>query len=417
METNLIGELNMDKEMGIKPNFSDLSRRYGVDRHTVAKYWNGGGGTPADGRSGRGSGFDRYREEIEAKAQIPGVTAKGIHELLLDRHAGEEPPVPGYGAFTAWLRRRGIMPGEGPREAHPRFETPAGRQLQFDWKEDLLMHDRDGAEYRFNVYSSTLGYSRRHFFLRSMTRTRDDLLACMAANIAFLGGVPAEWVTDNMSAIVSVRGDGTRARDGRVLAFAKEAGFSIALCRPRSPETKGKDESANRFLTRLLAYERDFDGWEGLDRAIARIQARCNEEPNATTGAPPELLFLREKDLLGPAPAPGALEALVGDVSWQEVPSTMLVGRAGRERSVPRRCVGRRVRLLLLPGGELRVYDGGELVATHDTAASSLPINYSRQHYAEALAGKGWGGMDADIEEAARRNLELLGGLGGGEAS
>lgn len=39
METNLIGEMNMMKETGIKPNFSDLARRYGVDRHTVAKYW------------------------------------------------------------------------------------------------------------------------------------------------------------------------------------------------------------------------------------------------------------------------------------------------------------------------------------------------------------------------------------------
>lgn len=417
MEKNLIGELNMDKEMGIKPNFSDLSRRYGVDRHTVAKYWNDGGGTPADGRSGRGSGFDRYQEEIEAKAQIPGVTAKGIHELLLDRHSDDDPPVPGYGAFTFWLRKRGIMPGDGPKEAHPRFETPAGQQLQFDWKEDLLLHDRAGTEYRFNVYSSTLCWSRRHFFRRSMTRTRDDLLLCMAANIDFLGGVPLEWVTDNMSAIVSVKGGGTRAKDRRVLAFAKEAGFSLALCRPRSPETKGKDESANRFLTRLLAYDGDFDGWEGLDQAIARIQTRCNEEPNGTTGMPPDLLFLKEKELLRPAPAQGLLEALVGQASVQAVPSTMLVRCAGREWSVPRRCIGRKVRLLLMPGGELRIYDGQELVATHDTSVAGAPITYRKEHYIEALEGKGWGGMDSDIEAAAQRGLELLGSLGGGDES
>lgn len=153
METNLIGELNMMKGTGIRPNFSEVARRYGVDRHTVAKYWNGGGAQPADGRAARESGFDRHREAIEGRAQLPGVTAKGIHEWLLDRLPPEEAAeLPGYGALTHWLRTRGIAPGAPAEpEAHPRFETPPGLQLQFDWKEGIVMHGRSGAEYRFNV--------------------------------------------------------------------------------------------------------------------------------------------------------------------------------------------------------------------------------------------------------------------------
>lgn len=417
MERNLMAELNMDRQDGIKPNFSDVARRYGVDRHTVSKYWNGGGRTPEDGRHGRTSGFDRYRDEIEEKAALPGVTAKGIHELLLERHAGDEPPVPGYSAFTNYLRTRGIAPGTPAAKAHPRFETEPGQQLQFDWKEDVAMHDRSGAEYRFDVYTSTLGFSRMHYFVRSPTRTRDDLLACMADNIRWLGGVPRQWLTDNMSAVATFGGDGRRSRDRRVQAFAREAGFELVLCRPRTPQTKGKDESANRFPARLRAYEGDFEGWDGLDAAIARVCRRSNEEPNRTTGLPPELLFRREKEVLGPLPRDAVLSALVGEVSWQVVPPTMLVRAAGREFSVPRRCVGHRVRLLLVPGGQLRVYDGGDLVATHDTTAQGGPVVYREGDYLEAMADKRWGGTDADIEEQARRNLELLGRLGGGEES
>lgn len=413
MDGNMIGEPDMDKEAGIKPNFSDIARRYGVDRHTVAKYWAADGSAPEDGRAGRRSGFDDVRGLIEEKAALPGVTARGIYELLLDRRGEGEPRLPSYSAFTHYLRTRGIVPGRAPAEPHPRFETPPGAQLQFDWKEDVTMHDADGAEYSFNVYTSTLGYSRYHFFERAMSRTRDTLLRCMADNIAFLGGVPAQWLTDNMSAIAAFGSDGTRARDRRVLAFARDAGFDLVLCRPRSPETKGKDESANRFLGRLAAYEGDFSGWDGLDRAIARIQARSNEEPNRTTGLPPELLFRREKDLLGPAPPRCALDSLADESSWQVVPSTMLVRARGREFSVPRSCIGHRVRLLVLPGGELLVYDGGRLVAEHDTTAGSQPIVYDEAHCVEALAGKRWATMDGDIAEAARSNLELLGGLGG----
>jgi hypothetical protein len=76
METNLIGEMDMLREMGVRPNFSEMARRYGMDRHTVAKCWKEGAGME-DGRSARRSGFDRYRDEIEDRAQIPGVTMKG----------------------------------------------------------------------------------------------------------------------------------------------------------------------------------------------------------------------------------------------------------------------------------------------------------------------------------------------------
>ncbi|MCH3955769.1 MAG: hypothetical protein LKE45_00010 [Olsenella sp.] len=207
------------------------------------------------------------------------------------------------------------------------------------------MHDRSGRGHRLDVHASTLGWSRMHCFVRSPTRARDDLLACMADDTRWLGGVPRQWLTDDMSAVATLGGDGRRSRDGRVAAFAREAGFGLALCRPRTPQTKGKDESANRFLSRLGAYEGDFEGWEGLDRAMARVRARSNEEPNRTTGLPPELLSRGEREALGPMPRESVLSALVGDVSWQVVPATMLVRCAGREFSVPRRRMGRRVRL------------------------------------------------------------------------
>lgn len=47
-------------------------------------------------------------------------------------HLHNDPPLPGYGAFTASCRRQGVAFGSPSPEAHPRFETPPGRQLQFD---------------------------------------------------------------------------------------------------------------------------------------------------------------------------------------------------------------------------------------------------------------------------------------------
>lgn len=61
---------------------------------------------------------------------------------------------------------------------------------------------------------------------------------------------------------------------------------------PRSPQTKGKDGLANRFLNRLLTYDGEFTGRGGLAEAVARVEAQANSEPNRTTGLPPDVLFM-----------------------------------------------------------------------------------------------------------------------------
>ena len=48
-EKNLIGELDMYREAGIKPNFSDIAKRYGKDRHTVRRTGGPRAGGPTTG--------------------------------------------------------------------------------------------------------------------------------------------------------------------------------------------------------------------------------------------------------------------------------------------------------------------------------------------------------------------------------
>lgn len=397
----------MYRQSGTKPNFSDIARRHGIDRKTVAKYWRSGGDIE-DARHDKRSAFADYDRLIREKATLPGVTKRGIYEFILDRYGD----IPGYGAFTKYCRSNGIeIPGSGPAEAHPRFETPPGRQMQFDWKEDITMVDRNGEVFEFNVFSSTLGYSRLHKFTYAPTRTADDLLSCLLGALVSMGGVPQECLTDNMSSLVSMA-TGRRVKSQRAWRFAKEAGFELKLCKAGTPQTKGEDESANRFLGRLRAYDRDFEGLDGLLAAIANIEARSNSEPNETTGLPPLALFAREKEFLQPIGNLALLESMVGDVTEQVVPSTMLVRAAGGQWSVPRRCIGKKARVITMPGGQIRITVAGELVAVHDASQGAGGINYTEEHYLEALDGKSWA-ADEDIRSQARANLELLDRMGG----
>ena len=67
----------------------------------------------------------------------------------------------------------------------------------------------------------------------------------------------------------------------------------------------------------------------------------------------------------------------------------MLVRCRGREFSVPRRCIGRRVKVLAMPSGQVRVEMAGETVAVHDLSAPGGPVVYDPAHYAEALGREG----------------------------
>ena len=123
------------------------------------------------------------------------------------------------------------------------------------------------------------------------------------------------------------------------------------------------------------------------------------------------MLFMKEKEHLRPIGNLRVLQGMIGSVSVQKVPATMLVRAAGRQWSVPRSCIGKKVNVVAMPSGQVRVTLDGEEVAVHDTAAPG-PIVYAEEHYVEALSGKSWFG-DSDIREAARANLELLDRLGG----
>ena len=105
----------MYKESGIKPNFSDTARRYGIDRHTVSAYWSAEGCDPPDGRSDRRSAFEGYDDVIREKAALPGVTKKAVHEYLLHRNPGAGL----RGLHQVRQVARHSLRGRGPRGGGP----------------------------------------------------------------------------------------------------------------------------------------------------------------------------------------------------------------------------------------------------------------------------------------------------------
>ena len=112
MERSVMGELNMHRAAGTKPSFSDIARRHGLDRHTVARYWRGRGAggpqvrprerlrTREGGRRGEGRPARDDEEggarDAAAPAQRPAAARlRGVHRLVPQAGGRLRRPLPG----------------------------------------------------------------------------------------------------------------------------------------------------------------------------------------------------------------------------------------------------------------------------------------------------------------------------------
>ena len=83
--TNLPGHLRIMDDLGIKPNYSQLARLYGIDRHTVAKIHKNKGTCPRKGRP-KGSEWDEYEEVIKEKMNLGGANKRSVYNFLRNGH-------------------------------------------------------------------------------------------------------------------------------------------------------------------------------------------------------------------------------------------------------------------------------------------------------------------------------------------
>ena len=141
--------------LGIKPNYAALGRKYGMDWRTVKKYHNGYEGRPAT--RNKKSRLDEYKTEIADKLAIKRITTQGVYQFMLKKYGIER--IGSYSNFNRYVCINKLKPKTNT-EGHPRYERNPGEQGQVDWKEDISIANKYGEIFIINVLHTTLKYSR-----------------------------------------------------------------------------------------------------------------------------------------------------------------------------------------------------------------------------------------------------------------
>lgn len=187
-------ELLIMDTLNIKPNYSELSRKYKIDRRTIKKYNEGYEGKKSN--RDKKSILDKYKDEIKEKLALPGITINGAYQYFSNKDT-----IGTYSNFYKYVLKEELKPSKN-NKAHMRYETKYGQQLQFDWKDDIKMISKHGELFEFNIFSATLGASRLHIFLYSKNKTRIDVQRCLVQTFEYIGAVTEEILTDNMRVVL-----------------------------------------------------------------------------------------------------------------------------------------------------------------------------------------------------------------------
>lgn len=395
MNDKLLAQLRLCKLTEVKPNFSALSREYGIDRRTIKRYYDGYQGKPT--HRAPHSKLDQYEELIRCKFQIKGATFRSVYEFIFNE---VDDSIGTYSNFRKYVVGRGIAPKKKDK-GHPRFETQPGHQAQVDWKEDISIVSRQGEVFTFQVFNLKLGYSRYCHFVYKTSKTQQDVIDSLLDSFQALGGIPEEILFDNMSSVVTFT-DGKRNVSGKMKQFAKDFGFRMRFAGARKPYTKGKVESSNKFIDWVRIYEGEFDNEAELKDIIFRINKRVNEQVNQATNIPPMILFQKEINTLKALPSKEIMDSYRKYERNTRVAKDATIVYRNTRYSTPPKYIGEEVSLKR-DADMLHIYHDGICVASH--MLSDKRINYRKEDYVSLLAPLV---NEVDVEDIVADNLKMF---------
>ena len=396
MRKDVYERMKIMKQDGIKPNYTEIARRWNCDYRTVKRYFEQD--VVPIRKITRPSKLDPYRTLVEEKVNL-GCTASSIYHFILKK---------GYTGKETILRDyvRSIKV-EARQKATIRFETNPGLQAQVDWKEKMKLISRTGKIFEINIFLMILGYSRSKYIELTIGRNQDTLMMAMINGFRYFQGVPKEIIFDNMRTVV----DQSRTNYQNAIInetfyqFSKDMGFEVWSCRAFRPQTKGKVEALAKLMSRLNPYNNEFDTLEELEEIVREVMSDINNDKSYATNERPFKLLEKEKEYLLPLPNQELINNYFTKPITRIVTKESMVTYMNNKYSLEPKYIGKIVNLEV-SDTQIKIFYKKEIVSVHKL--SKRKFNYHQNHMVSILKSDAMRfKKDEEIEDFAKKQLEL----------
>jgi transposase len=294
------------KQMGY--SLRKTAREADIDRKTVRKYWN----MQADEYTRymaesleRTKQLDPYRGEITTLLETwPSITSAIIHDRLRENHKEFKASYRSVSMYATALRELLGIPTELKiRQYAEVAELPPGLQAQVDMGQKM-MKDMWGKSVRIYIFAMIMSHSRKKFTcFQDHPYTARDFVEAHDMAFRYFGGRTDEIVYDQDRVMMVAENSGDLIFTDVFEDYCKYAGFRVFLCRGNDPQSKGKIESAVKYVKGNFLACRVYSGISTLNSdGLAWLERCANAKIHDTTKMIPNVVFAQEIKHLKQAP-------------------------------------------------------------------------------------------------------------------
>jgi transposase len=240
----------------------------------------------------------------------PGVTL----QLLWEEHRAANPDGYGYSRYCELFRAWEARLSPTMRQSHV-----AGERLFVDYAGTTLeaIDGTSGAVRTAQLFVAVLGASSYIYAEATWTQGLSDWTGAHTRCFAFIGGVPAMVVSDNLRAGIAKACFYEPAVNRSYAEMAAHYDTAIVPARPYKARDKAKVEVAVQVATRFIVAKlrnRQFFSLSALNAAIAELVAQINDRASRHLGASRRALF-EELERAALKPLPGGAYVFA---EWKE---------------------------------------------------------------------------------------------------
>lgn len=302
------GIVNTIREMAVRGKpIRTIAKELGLARNTVRKYLRSG--TEAQARPKRPSKLDPYKEQL--RCWVCEDHQYNCETLVRRLQAA------GYPGKTTLVKDfvRPFRPRAAGRQPVVRYETKPGEQLQFDWGE--FVYEQEGAPHKLFGFTAILSYSRMRYVVFAKRCDAPSLIRGLLEAFAYFGGLPRAVLTDRMKTVLLEMETGTPHWHPRFQELVSALGITPRVCKPYTPQTKGKVERSVGVVKHDFWPGVRFSDLDDLNQQARTWCDQLNHRVHGTTHQRPVDQLAAEE--LRALPAGWAWERFVAEdrrVSW-----------------------------------------------------------------------------------------------------
>lgn len=287
----------------------EIAQSLQISRTTVRKYLKHPEAVLAKPRPPRPSKLDPFKEQLTRWVLEDHCTNC---EVLIERIQKQ-----GYlGGIT--LVKNFVQPLRPAVAGHApvqRYESKPGDQVQFDWGE--FSYEHEGKKHKFYGFVAVLGYSRMRYVQLTKRCDTTTLIRCLMDAFEYFGGLTKVALTDRMKSVLLEMVENLPRWNPKFADFMVSIGVTARVCKPYTPQTKGKVERSVSYVKQSFWAGVTFSDLDDLNRQARVWCERINARVHRTTHARP-VERLAEEHLL-PLPQDYAWERFATEerrVTW-----------------------------------------------------------------------------------------------------